>query len=53
MYRCMEKGLAFKTMEGNRITLRPALVITKREMQRALDILEEAIGEVEEGRGYP
>ncbi len=53
MYRCMEKGLAFKTMEGNRITLRPALVITQREMDRALDLLEEAIGEVEEGQGYP
>ncbi len=53
MYRCMEKGLAFKTMEGNRITLRPALAITKPEMDRALDILDEAIGEVEDGLGYP
>ena len=53
MYRCMEKGLAFKTMEGSRITLRPALVITKQEMDLALDILDTAIGEVELGAGYP
>jgi 4-aminobutyrate aminotransferase-like enzyme len=53
MYRCMEKGLAFKTMEGNRITLRPALMITKQEMDQALDILDAAIGEVENGLGYP
>ena len=53
MYRCMEKGLAFKTMEGSRITLRPALVITKQEMDQALDCLDETIGEVEDGLGYP
>ena len=53
MYRCMEKGLAFKTLEGNRITLRPALVITQQEMEQALDILDEAIGEIERGEGYP
>lgn len=52
MYKCMEKGLAFKTIEGNVITLRPALVITREEMDHALTILEEAIGEVESGIGY-
>jgi len=52
MYKCMEKGLAFKTIEGNVITLRPALVITREEMNRALDILEGAIGEVECGEKY-
>jgi 4-aminobutyrate aminotransferase-like enzyme len=39
-------------MEGNIITLRPALVITAEEMDRALDILEDAIGEVEQGQKY-
>ncbi|MDM8542528.1 aspartate aminotransferase family protein [Desulfococcaceae bacterium HSG9] len=43
MYKCMQKGLAFKTIEGNIITLRPALVITKEEIDHALDILDEAI----------
>jgi len=52
MYKCMEKGLAFKTIEGNILTLRPALVITTEEMDHALDILDEAIGEVERGGLY-
>jgi len=47
MFKCLEKGLAFKTIEGNVITLRPALVITREEMDWALDILDGAIGEVE------
>ncbi|MBU0575682.1 MAG: aspartate aminotransferase family protein [Proteobacteria bacterium] len=49
MFKCLEKGLAFKTIEGNVITLRPALVITREEMDWALDILDGAIGEVERG----
>jgi 4-aminobutyrate aminotransferase len=53
MFKCMENGLAFKTIDGNVITLRPALVITQDEMDRALDILQAAIGEVEAGRYYP
>lgn len=52
MFRCLEKGLSFKTIEGNIITLRPALVITKDEMDKALDILDETIGEVEQGAVY-
>ncbi len=52
MYKCMEKGVAFKTIEGSVITLRPSLLITREEMDRALDILEEAIGEVEDGKTY-
>jgi len=46
MFKCMEKGLAFKTIDGNVITLRPALVITREEMDWALNVLDEAIGEV-------
>ncbi len=52
MFKCLERGLSFKTIEGNVITLRPALVITKEEMDTALDILDEAIGEVERCAGY-
>ncbi len=52
MFKCLERGLSFKTMEGNVITLRPALVITAQELDRALDILEHAIGEVEQGKKY-
>ncbi|MBT8372817.1 MAG: aminotransferase class III-fold pyridoxal phosphate-dependent enzyme [Deltaproteobacteria bacterium] len=52
MFKCLEKGLSFKTIEGNVITLRPALVITKNEMHRALNILEAAIVDVEQGKKY-
>lgn len=52
MFKCLEKGLSFKTIEGNIITLRPSLVITKEEMDRALAILDETIGEVEAGIKY-
>lgn len=52
MFKCLEKGLSAKTIEGNVLTLRPALVITQREMDRAIDIIDEAIGEVENGKKY-
>jgi 4-aminobutyrate aminotransferase len=52
MFKCLENGLSFKTIEGNVITLRPALVITQKDMDHALDILDNAIGEVEEGKKY-
>jgi 4-aminobutyrate aminotransferase len=52
MFKCLEKGLSFKTIEGNVITLRPALVITREEMDLVLAILEEVIGEVEGGKKY-
>jgi 4-aminobutyrate aminotransferase len=52
MFKCIERGLSFKTIDGNVLTLRPALVITPEEMDRALDILEQAIGEVERGGSY-
>jgi len=32
--------------------LRPALTIAKKEMDRAIDILDDAIGEVEAGKIY-
>jgi 4-aminobutyrate aminotransferase len=47
MFKCLEKGLAFKTIDGNIITLRPALVVTREEMDWALAVLDESIGEVE------
>jgi 4-aminobutyrate aminotransferase len=49
MFKCLERGLSFKTIDGNVLTLRPALVITAAEMDHALGILEQAIGEVEKG----
>ena len=52
MYKAMERGLAFKTIEGNIITLRPALTITMEEMDQVVDILDETIGEVENYQFY-
>ena len=45
MYRALAKGLNFKTTMGNIITLTPPLTITRAELSRALDILEESIAE--------
>jgi 4-aminobutyrate aminotransferase len=47
MYRALSRGLNFKIAMGNILTLTPALTLTKEEMDRALMILDECIGEVE------
>ena len=47
MYRCLEAGLSFKTTLGNVLTLTPPLIIARDDMDRALEILEGAITEVE------
>lgn len=48
MYAALSKGLSFKLTMGNIITLTPPLTITREEMDRALDIIEECITEVED-----
>lgn len=47
MYRSLSKGVSFKLTMGNILTLTPSLVITKKEMDFALNAIEEAITEVE------
>ena len=47
MYRALSKGLSFKLTMGNILTLTPALTITKAEMDKALDIIEECLAEIE------
>jgi len=47
MYGALSRGLNFKVTMGNIITLTPPLTITEPEMDRALDILDECISEVE------
>ena len=47
MYAALSRGLNFKTTMGNILTLTPALTISHDEMDQALDILDQAIGEVE------
>jgi 4-aminobutyrate aminotransferase len=46
MYAALSKGVSFKLTMGNIITLTPPLIITREEMDRALDIIEECIAEV-------
>ncbi len=41
MYQALEKGLNFKVSMGNILTLTPPLTISRQEMDRALDIIEE------------
>ncbi|MCC6195034.1 MAG: aspartate aminotransferase family protein [Burkholderiales bacterium] len=47
MYACLAQGLSFKIGQGNVITLSPPLVIAEDDLDRALDILEASIAEVE------
>jgi 4-aminobutyrate aminotransferase len=47
MYAALSKGVSFKLTMGNIITLTPALIITKEEMDQALDIIEVCISEIE------
>ena len=50
MYAALSKGLSFKLTMGNILTLTPALIITKEEMERALAIIDECLTEVEAKR---
>ena len=49
MYRALAKGLSFKLTMGNIITLTPPLTITRAELDRALEILDQCLGEVAGG----
>ncbi len=49
MYAALTKGMSFKLTMGNILTLTPPLTITREEMDRALDIIEACIVEVETG----
>ena len=47
LYRALSRQLSFKTTMGNVLTLTPPLTITAAEMELALGIIEDCIGEVE------
>lgn len=50
MYYCMQLGIAFKIIEGNVITMRPALTITKDDCDRVVEVLKRALEWVRGGR---
>jgi 4-aminobutyrate aminotransferase len=45
LYRCLERGLSFKTTFGNVLTLTPPLIVSEAEIDQALAILEAALAE--------
>ena len=44
MYACLRQGLSFKVSQGHVLQLSPALTIRREELQRAIDILDDALG---------
>ena len=46
MYRALELGLSFKLTMGSILTLSPPLIISKEQLDRALDIIEQCLAEV-------
>ena len=48
LYASLRRGLSFKVMSGNVLTLTPPLVITEGHIEQALTILDEALAEVEQ-----
>jgi len=46
-YRCLDKGLSFKTTMGNVLTLTPPLILTKAQMDFALDTISQCLGDAE------
>ena len=51
MYAALSRGLSFKLTMGNILTLTPALIITREEMDKALDIIDACLLEVENQAG--
>jgi 4-aminobutyrate aminotransferase len=43
MYACLSGGLSFKVGQGNVLNLSPPLIISDQQLDRALDILEQAL----------
>lgn len=43
MYDCLEQGVAFKIIEGNIITMRPSLIITKNDCDLIISSLKNAL----------
>ncbi|KHT65411.1 4-aminobutyrate aminotransferase [Photobacterium gaetbulicola] len=47
MYRCLELGMSFKVSQGNVLQLSPPLIIERDDLVRAMDMVEQAISEVQ------
>lgn len=49
LYAALSRGLSFKISMGSILTLAPPLIISREELDRALDILDESLTEVSSG----
>lgn len=49
MYEAMKRGLSFKVSGGNVLTLCPPLVITREQLEEAIDILDASLATVARG----
>ncbi|MEK9672547.1 MAG: aspartate aminotransferase family protein [Rhodospirillaceae bacterium] len=49
-YRCLDAGLSFKLTMGNTITLTPPLILTRDQMDFALDTIDHAVFEAARAR---
>ncbi len=52
LYRCLDNGLSFKNTMGNTLTLTPALITTREQMDLALQTIDDAIGAASRAMGY-
>lgn len=52
MYACLSRGLSYKVSQGNVLQLSPPLVISREQLQKAMQILDAALHEVSEQFGY-
>ena len=46
MYECLKRGLSFKVSAGNVLQLSPALTISRKELNKALNILDESLATI-------
>ena len=44
-YRCLDEGLSFKITMGNTLTFTPPLILTREQMDQALDVVEKCLSE--------
>ncbi len=51
-YRCLDAGLSFKITMGNNLTFTPPLVLTRDQLDDALDIIDKCLGEAEQVLGF-
>ncbi|RBM26026.1 aspartate aminotransferase family protein [Vibrio tarriae] len=52
LYHCLRHGLSFKVSQGNVLQLSPPLIISRQELDQALDILYSALLAVSQQMGY-